>query len=213
MAAARIEATDTLILVSTAATRSTRLHRPPIVSICEEARAGKDTGTVGWFSRLTGKRRDVALPLYNAVVARGREEHWYVAGAVPDTVDGRFDMIAAILAIVLIRLERDPAAAALSAHVTERFVDDMDGQLRQLGIGDIVVGKHIGAMMSMLGGRIGAYRDGLAAGDLAPALIRNLYRGDPPAPEAVTHVAARLAVFDAALASADPAGIEAGELP
>ena len=80
---------------------------------------------------------------------------------MPDTVDGRFDMIAAVLAFVLIRLEQDPAAAATSAQVTERFVDDMDGQLRQMGIGDIVVGKHIGRMMSMLGGRIGAYRDGM----------------------------------------------------
>src|SRR5205823_30948 len=81
--------------------------------------------------------------------------------------------------------ETEADAAALQAHLTERFVDDMDGQLRQMGIGDIVVGKHIGKMMSMLGGRLGAYRDGLAAGDLAPALVRNLYRGEAPASAAL----------------------------
>lgn len=160
-----------------------------------------------------GETREEALPLYNAVVARGRGEHWYVEGAVPDTVDGRFDMIAAVLTTVLLRLETQPEAAALSAHLTERFVDDMDGQLRQLGIGDIVVGKHIGKMMSMLGGRLGAYRDGLAAGDLRPALVRNLYRGNPPEPAALAHVADALTAFHAALATVPLERLTAGELP
>ena len=168
---------------------------------------------MGWWGRLFGERHDEALPLYNAVVTRGRADHWYLAGGVPDSVDGRFDMIAAVLAIVLLRLEREPAAAALSAQLTERFVDDMDGQLRQMGIGDIVVGKHIGKMMSMLGGRIGAYRDGLAAGDLGPALVRNLYRGVAPAPEAVTHVAAGLTALHVTLATTPLAPLAAGDLP
>lgn len=168
---------------------------------------------MGWWGRLFGERREEALPLYNAVVTRGRAEHWYLAGGVPDSVDGRFDMIAAVLAIVLLRLEREPEAAALSAQLTERFVDDMDGQLRQMGIGDIVVGKHIGKMMSMLGGRIGAYRDGLAAGDLGPALVRNLYRGAAPDPAAVAHVAAGLTALDTALATTPLASLAAGDLP
>ena len=168
---------------------------------------------MGWWGRLFGERRDAALPLYNAVVTRGRAEHWYLAGGVPDTVDGRFDMIAAVLAIVLVRLEREPAAAALSAHLTERFVDDMDGQLRQMGIGDIVVGKHIGKMMSMLGGRLGAYRDGLAAGDVAPALVRNLYRGAAPDAAALAHVRESLMAFHAGLTTKSLPALLAGDLP
>jgi len=169
---------------------------------------------VGWWGRLTGERRDEALPLYQAVVRRGREEHWYLAGAVPDTVDGRFDMIAAVLSMVLIRLDRDgEAAAPLSAQLTERFVDDMDGQLRQMGIGDIVVGKHIGKMISMLGGRIGAYRDGLAAGDLKPPLARNLYRAGTPDDAAQAHVAAALTQLHDALATTGLAALTRGELP
>lgn len=167
---------------------------------------------MGWWGRLFGETQEEALPLYNAVVTLGRAEHWYLAGGVPDTVDGRFDMIAAVLAIVLLRLEAEPGAAALSAHLTERFVDDMDGQLRQMGIGDIVVGKHIGKMMSMLGGRLGAYRDGLAAGDLGPALIRNLYRGDAPAPPAVRHVADALTTLQRALATVPLDRLTAGDL-
>jgi cytochrome b pre-mRNA-processing protein 3 len=155
---------------------------------------------VGWLARLLGRDDDGALlPLYHAVVAEGRAPHWYVEGQVPDSVDGRFDMIAAILSMVLLRLEAEPAGTASSVRLTERFVDDMDGQLRQIGIGDITVGKHMGRMMSMLGGRLGAYRDGLAAGDLAPALARNLYRGDPPGEAAVRHVADRLTGFKARL--------------
>ena len=168
---------------------------------------------MGWFGKLLGERHDEALPLYNAVVLRAREDHWYREGAVPDTVDGRFDMIAAVLAFVMLRMEKEPAGGEPAARLAERFVDDMDGQLRELGIGDIIVGKHIGKMMSMLGGRLGAYRDGLAAGDIDGALVRNLYRGTPPAPEALAHVARSLAAFDLALAGAPLSTLLAGDLP
>jgi cytochrome b pre-mRNA-processing protein 3 len=132
--------------------------------------------------------RGTAPLLYAAIVARGREPHWYETGAVPDTIDGRFDMIAAVMSLVLLRLEVEEYAIPFSTQLTEVFIDDMDGQLRQIGIGDIVVGKHVGKMMGMLGGRLGAYRDGLAAGTLGEALVRNLYRGEAPAPEALAHV-------------------------
>ena len=68
---------------------------------------------MGLLKRLFGAPdRGTAPQLYSAVVAAGRAPHWYVDGAVPDTIDGRFDMIAAILALVLLRLEQDPQAAA-----------------------------------------------------------------------------------------------------
>ena len=156
--------------------------------------------------------RDAYRPLYDSVVARGRAPAWYLDGA-PDTLDGRFDMIAAILAHVLIQLEADPAARQPSVHLAELFVDDMDGQLRQIGVGDMVVGKHIGKMMSALGGRLSVYRD--AGGDAAAlraALVRNLWQGaDPGGPaDAVT---ARLIRFTAALAATPVATILSGALP
>lgn len=152
-------------------------------------------------------------PLYQAIVHRGRAVHWYVEGAVPDTLDGRFDMIAAVLALVLLRLERADLRQE-SVWLTELFVDDMEAQLRQIGIGDVIVGKHIGRMMSALGGRLSAYRDGLApAGDLNAALRRNLYRGEPVADEAVADVEGRLRAFAAGLEAIEPARLLAGELP
>lgn len=168
---------------------------------------------LGFLSKLLGEKDEAALPLYQAVVARARQPHWYVDGAVPDTVDGRFDMVAAVLATVLLRLETDPAAAEPAARLTERFVEDMDGQLREAGIGDIVVGKHVGRMMAMLGGRLGAYRDSWAAGDVRPALVRNLYRGTAPVDAALDHVAERLGDLRERLAAIPLASVLEGKLP
>jgi cytochrome b pre-mRNA-processing protein 3 len=98
--------------------------------------------------------------------------------------------------------------------LTEIFVDDMDGQLRQIGIGDLVVGKHIGRIMSALGGRLGAYRAGLAGDEsLDEALVRNLYRGVAPAPEALAHSAQALRALAAALDGASLDALRAGSLP
>lgn len=147
-----------------------------------------------FLQRLFGRTdpREGLRPLYNAVITEGRQPHWYQDGAVPDTMDGRFDMIVAILAQVLIRLEQQAPGqegAQASVWLTELFVDDMDGQLRQEGVGDVVVGKHVGRMMSALGGRISAYRAALNGdADLAEALRRNLYRGAPVGDDALAHV-------------------------
>lgn len=161
----------------------------------------------------SSRDEDAALaPLYRAIVAEARDPDWYRAAAVPDTLDGRFDMVAAVLALVLIRLEAVGEAAA-AALLTERFIADMDAQLRERGIGDLVVGKHVGRMMSALGGRIAAYREALAGPeDLDDALARNLYRGVPPAPAALAHAAARLRALHLALAAKAPAALLGGSL-
>ncbi len=134
------------------------------------------------------------LPLYGRIVGRARDPRWYADGAVADSLDGRFDMLALVMTLVLLRLDREGEPMRRTAvDLTERFIDDMDGQMRQIGIGDFVVGKHMGKMMGALGGRIDAYGEGLAdGGDLEAALVRNLYRGDAPSPEALAFVAAEV---------------------
>ena len=156
--------------------------------------------------------RDAAAPLYSAVVARARAPHWYLEGGVPDTLDGRFDMVAAVLCMVLLRIETEEDGATLSTEVTERFVDDMDAQIRQIGFGDMIVGKHVGRMMGMLGGRLGAYREGVAAGDLSEPLVRNLWRGEAPPAEALAHVGAALLAFRRALDGVSLGELRAGRL-
>ncbi len=134
-----------------------------------------------FIKRLISRSRDpreAQRPLWHRVVEIARETRWYADCGVADTVEGRFDMITAVLAMVLLRMEREKDLAHASVYLTELFVEDMDGQLRESGVGDLVVGKHIGRLVSALGGRLGAYRDALAITDddseLEQAVSRNL---------------------------------------
>lgn len=170
------------------------------------------------LSRLKSAVRPV-LPgdaLYRRIVAAARRPEAYLAGAVPDTVDGRFDMVALVLVLVLLRLEA-VQEMQLSADLTERFIADMDGSLREMGVGDQVVGKHIGRMVSALGGRLGAYRDALAEdaaeATLRDALARNLYRGEAIAPEALAWQERHVRDMASRINAAPLARLVAGDLP
>jgi cytochrome b pre-mRNA-processing protein 3 len=163
-----------------------------------------------------GKReRESYRPLYEAIVNRGRDRAWYAEGQVPDTVNGRFDMIAAVLALTLIRLEAEgERTRSASVLLTELFIDDMDASVRQLGIGDLVVGKHVGRMMSALGGRLAAFRSAIAAGgDLVGPVRRNIFRDAPPSDAAVRFVSQGLERFHAGLRAMPTGSILKGELP
>ena len=137
--------------------------------------------------------RAALRPLWRAVVATAREPAWYRECGVADTVTGRFDTITLVLAVVLLRLERAGDGAA-AARLTEWFVEDMDAQLRQSGVGDLVVGKHVGKLMATLGGRIGALRAALPGrdGSLAEAIGRNVTLVDGAGPQALAEAIARL---------------------
>ncbi len=102
-------------------------------------------------------------PLWQAITDEARQPHWYDEDGVEDSIAGRFDMVAAVTAFAIIRMGNSPKLTAQSALVTELFIEDMDGQLREFGVGDMVVGKHIGRLMSTLGGRIGALREAVGA--------------------------------------------------
>jgi len=154
-----------------------------------------------------------AETLWHAVVALARHKRWYAQLGVADTLAGRFDAITLVLCLVLLRMEADEALRKPSVRLTERFVDDMDGQLRESGVGDLVVGKHMGRLISVLGGRLGAYRDALAGQDanlLDTALARNVTlatgAGTAPLAQAVRALAA-------ALAATPAAALLAGHLP
>jgi len=129
------------------------------------------------FSR-TPAADSEAVALWQRIVEVGRDKRWYLDRGVADNVAGRFDAIALVLALVMIRMEGDEALIEPSARVTELFVQDMDGQLRQSGVGDLVVGKRVSKLLSVLGGRIAALRTALAAEDpeaaLVPVLERNV---------------------------------------
>lgn len=152
--------------------------------------------------------REALRPLWHRVVEMAREPEWYAQCGVVDTVAGRFDMIAAVLSLVLLRLERGGEHGPECALLTELFVEDMDGQLRESGVGDPVVGKHMGKLMASLGGRLGAYRAALA-GDVsfAEALRRNVTLLEGRGPDALaTRLLALRATLEATAAGEVLAG-------
>ena len=124
---------------------------------------------MSFLSRLLGTEpdpREAIRPLWHRVVELAREPSYYSACNVADTVAGRFDLITAVLCVVMVRIETSEMRAE-SALLAELFVEDMDGQLREFGVNDVVVGKRVGKLMSVLGGRLGAYRPALVEKDLA----------------------------------------------
>ena len=95
------------------------------------------------FRRLTATAPRGAA-LFDAVTGIAREPHWYVEGQVPDTIDGRFAVLSTIIALILVRLEADGDKGELvSVGLTERFIEVMEAEHRQLGtvVADVVSGS------------------------------------------------------------------------
>lgn len=171
---------------------------------------------MSFFTRLLKARpdpREALRPLWRQVIAIAREAGWYTKGGVSDTMAGRFDMVTLVLALVMLRMDGREELKQPSARLTELFVEDMEGQLRQSGVGDVVVGKRIGKLMSVLGGRIEALRSALAASDndaLIAAVERNVTlseSGDPAA------IAVELRGLESTLARVSDADLLSGAIP
>ena len=133
---------------------------------------------MSFLSRIFGTPdpREAVRPLWHRVIELAREPSYYSDCNVADTVGGRFDLITAVLCVFMVRVEASEMRAE-SALLAELFVEDMDGQLREFGVNDVVVGKRVGKLMSVLGGRLGAYRSALVEKDrekLISAVQRNV---------------------------------------
>ncbi len=151
-------------------------------------------------------------PLWHRVVEIAREPQWYARGGIADSVAGRFDAITLVLGVVLLRMEASEPVRGHTARLTELFVADMDGQLRQSGVGDVVMGKHMGRLISALGGRIDALRGALAQADnadLVAAIERNVTLIGSGDTAAVAH---ELRALAASLAQTDDAALLAGTI-
>src|SRR5476649_2795804 len=128
---------------------------------------------------------DTISALYGMIVAQARLPCFYRDYAVADTVNGRFDLIVLHLALLLDRLAQDPALRDVGQGVFDRFCEDMDHNLREMGIGDLKVPKEMRRMGEAFYGRAQAYQAALAApGEqaLVDAITRNIYGGSKPIP-------------------------------
>ena len=117
--------------------------------------------------------------IYGMIVAQAREPLFYQEFGVPDTVDGRFDMMVLHLWMVLRRLKQLDDSSGLAQALFDRFCSDMDHNLRELGTGDLAVPRRMRQFGEAFYGRSSAYDLALAAGQgpLAQALGRNIFNG------------------------------------
>ncbi len=118
---------------------------------------------------------------YEKIVAQARHPEFYLNGGVEDSVDGRFDMIVLHAVLVMSRLneEADERAKAFSQAVFDEMFQDMDRSLREMGVGDLSVGKKIKKMAQVFYGRAKAYDDAMKTysdrhSELEEAVQRNL---------------------------------------
>ncbi|GAB5470957.1 MAG: ubiquinol-cytochrome C chaperone family protein [Rhodospirillales bacterium] len=177
------------------------------------------------LKRLLGKKSfsDEGLTLYRLTVEQGRRPIFYLDLGVPDSVDGRFDLLALHVFLVMRRLKDQGAEAeALGQDLSEIFFADMDLNLRELGASDIGVGKRVKRMIEGFYGRALAYDAALRLGPEAPAeaegsdleavLRRNLYATTAVAAPCVTAMAAYIRLVDATLQNQDWRRLSHGEI-
>src|SRR6185437_9960917 len=125
-------------------------------------------------------RQNTISTLYGTIVAQARLPCFYREYAVPDTINGRFELLVMHLALVLDRLAEEPEVRDLGQSLFDHFCRDMDDNLRELGIGDLAVPKQMQRMGEAFYGRAQAYRKAVGATDneaLSEAIKRNIYDG------------------------------------
>jgi len=137
---------------------------------------------------------DTISRLYGTIVAQARMPAFYQIYAVPDTVNGRLEMIMLHAVLVLRRLEGEAAPIrALGQGLFDRFCRDMDDNMREMGVSDLAVPRNMRRIGEAFYGRQAAYRAALDAAEnepLAAALQRNVFAGGSE-----RGAASRLAVY------------------
>ena len=161
-----------------------------------------------WIQRMlgrsAGRQQNPAETLYYQLLKLSRQPDFFTRGGVPDSFDGRFDMLCLINVLVMRRLRQLEGGAELSQQLFDALFADMDLTLREMGLGDLGVGKRVRTMSEAFMGRLKAYDSALQDTDstlLREVLQRNLYRGQPDRPETVTVMAGLVRHLDQQLAA------------
>jgi cytochrome b pre-mRNA-processing protein 3 len=147
-------------------------------------------GLRAWALRLRGRargrrsERQVAHRLYCALVKQARTERFFRELGVPDTPEGRFEIIGLHAALLLRRLRSEGAAGqALGQALFDLMFDDMDASLRELGVGDLSVGRQVKRLAGQFYARLSALDPviGTGAASLVEPILRaNVWHGAPP---------------------------------
>jgi cytochrome b pre-mRNA-processing protein 3 len=167
------------------------------------------------FSRLFGpdtQRRQAEI-LLDAITAEARRPAFYAELGVPDTLDGRFDMMA-LVATLVFRAMQQAGAGALAQRTTDHMFMAFDDAIRSLGVGDSGVPRRVKAMGKAYLGRAVAYDTALNTADapaLAEAVLRNIYRGTAPGQASLARLAAWVEGAAQTLTQRSRAQLEAGD--
>ncbi len=169
------------------------------------------------FKRFFGSKphAEAASSLYEKLVAQARRREFYAAAGVPDTLDGRFDLVVLHAFLVMHRLKTGgDDALELSQALFDHMFADLDGAIREMGAGDIGVPKKVRQMISAFYGRVTAYEVALAgeAGDLAAAVSRNVYRAEDGAADGAVALARYVEAQIEALAAQEEAALLSGKV-
>ena len=163
------------------------------------------------FRRLTAEPAR-GMELFSAATAEARRPHWFREGGVPDTLDGRFAVLATILALILVRLERDGKAGdEVSVSLTERFIEVMESEHRELGLGDPALGRTVRKLVGSLAGRVELWRAAMIGQSWREAARESLFKA-APAGDVLDHSAIALEQFWARVDDADLGAISEGRL-
>ena len=160
------------------------------------------------------RRGDTITALYGAIVAQARSPAFYRDYAVPDTLDGRFELILMHMALVLQRLGTQTELQPVGQEIFDLFCTDMDRNLREIGISDVKVPKEMERIGAAFYGRKAAYDVALKSATedgLVEAISRNVYASPEPPPNA-ERLAAYMRKAAAALEGQSSAEIGRGAL-
>src|SRR3954453_10709752 len=164
------------------------------------------------FGGLTADKSD-GTPLFDDLTGRARQPHWYVEGKVPDPLDRRCAVLASVVGLALVRLEREGEEGDhTSVALTERFIHVMESEHRELGLGDPTLGKTVRKLVALLARRTDVWRARSAGeGNWLEATRDSLYKG-PAAPDVLRHSAKALNEFRLRLEATALAELEQGAI-
>jgi cytochrome b pre-mRNA-processing protein 3 len=161
--------------------------------------------------RNSGARKELGRALERQIIARARAPRFFAGLGVPDTMDGRFDMVALHAWLVLVRLQAAGETEAAQALTDALFIG-FDEALREQGVSDMGMGKRMKAMANAFYGRLAAYGAASNDSEMADALARNVWRG-AAVDDNVRILAGYVQSARAALAAAPPEAPDFGPLP
>ena len=127
--------------------------------------------------------------LFDYAVAEARSPHWYTHGEVPDTLEGRFAMLATVCALLSVRLDSgSPQSEAASAALAERFIESMDSEHRELGLNDPALGRRVRKLVRSLERRVDEWGAAVVGErDWSETAVSSVYRGEAPRGDALAH--------------------------